>query len=92
MRGIFSQAMVMCASSPELVEILDPPPGSVPGDKVICEGYPGTPDEQLNPKKKVRGGALIIVQEIRTYTCPHVWDIYSQIQYWTTKITLDLHV
>ncbi|XP_028394750.1 aminoacyl tRNA synthase complex-interacting multifunctional protein 1-like [Dendronephthya gigantea] len=53
MRGVFSQAMVMCASSPELVEILDPPSGSVPGDKVVCEGYPGTPDEQLNPKKKI---------------------------------------
>ena len=53
MRGVISQAMVMCASSPECVEILDPPPGSVPGDKVVCEGYPGTPDEQLSQKKKV---------------------------------------
>lgn len=54
MRGILSHAMVMCASSPELCELLDPPSTSVPGDKVICEGYSGTPDEQLNPKKKVR--------------------------------------
>ena len=59
MRGIFSQAMVMCASSPELAEILDPPPGAVPGDKIICEGYPGTPDEQLNPKRKVTKGKRI---------------------------------
>lgn len=54
MRGVFSEAMVMCASSPDCVEILDPPSGSVPGDKVVCEGYPGTPDAQLNPKKKVQ--------------------------------------
>lgn len=41
MRGIFSQAMVMCASSPEKVEILTPPPGCVPGDRVTFDGYPG---------------------------------------------------
>ncbi len=41
MRGIESQAMVMCASTPDKVEILDPPAGSVPGDRVICSDYPG---------------------------------------------------
>lgn len=40
MRGILSQAMVMCASSPDKVELLDPPQGAVPGDRVSCEGYP----------------------------------------------------
>ncbi|KAG7278553.1 hypothetical protein CRUP_033421 [Coryphaenoides rupestris] len=34
MRGVVSQAMVMCASSPDKVEILDPPAGAVPGDRV----------------------------------------------------------
>lgn len=53
MRGIMSHAMVMCASTPEKVEILCPPSGSKPGDKVTVEGFPGTPDQQLNPKKKV---------------------------------------
>ena len=48
-----SHAMVMCASTPEKVEILDPPPSSKPGDKVTVEGFSGTPDQQLNPKKKV---------------------------------------
>lgn len=48
-----SHAMVMCASTPEKVEILCPPSGSKPGDKVTVEGFPGTPDQQLNPKKKV---------------------------------------
>lgn len=53
MRGVLSQAMVMCASSPEKVEILDPPSGAVPGDRVSCQGFPGEPDKELNPKKKV---------------------------------------
>lgn len=56
MRGIMSHAMVMCASAPEKVEILDPPAGSKPGDKVTVEGFSGTPDQQLNPKKKVFEG------------------------------------
>lgn len=53
MRGVTSEAMVMCGSSPEKVEIIDPPPGSVPGDRVTFKGYPGVPDAQLNPKKKI---------------------------------------
>jgi len=53
MRGIMSHAMVMCASTPEKVEILTPPSDSKPGDKVTIEGFIGTPDQQLNPKKKV---------------------------------------
>ncbi|XP_061534604.1 aminoacyl tRNA synthase complex-interacting multifunctional protein 1-like isoform X2 [Phycodurus eques] len=53
MRGVTSQAMVMCASSPDNVEILDPPSGAVPGDRVTFQGFPGEPDRELNPKKKV---------------------------------------
>ena len=53
MRGIVSQAMVMCAYSDNTYEVLDPPPSSVPGDRIVFEKYPGTPDGQLNPKKKV---------------------------------------
>uniref|UniRef100_A0A673W472 Aminoacyl tRNA synthetase complex interacting multifunctional protein 1a n=1 Tax=Salmo trutta TaxID=8032 RepID=A0A673W472_SALTR len=53
MRGVVSQAMVMCASSPDKVEILDPPSGAMPGDRVIFQGFPGEPDKELNPKKKV---------------------------------------
>ncbi|KAL5285930.1 AIMP1 family protein [Megaselia abdita] len=53
MRGILSEAMVMCASTPEKVEVLSPPAGSAPGDHVHCEGYERNPDAQLNPKKKV---------------------------------------
>ncbi|XP_051926314.1 tyrosine--tRNA ligase, cytoplasmic [Hippocampus zosterae] len=57
MRGIESQAMLLCASiegEPRRVEPLDPPEGSSPGDRVFVEGYEaGKPDDRLNPKKKV---------------------------------------
>lgn len=53
MRGVTSEAMVMCASTPEKVEILSPPSSAVPGDLVHCEGYERNPEAQLNPKKKV---------------------------------------
>uniref|UniRef100_G3MSX2 tRNA-binding domain-containing protein n=1 Tax=Amblyomma maculatum TaxID=34609 RepID=G3MSX2_AMBMU len=53
MRGVTSEAMVMCASTPEKVEILAPPPDALPGDRIVCDGYPGQPDVQLNPKKKI---------------------------------------
>lgn len=46
MRGVTSEAMVMCASTPEKVEILLPPPGALPGDRVICEAYPGMDEVQ----------------------------------------------
>merc|ERR1711962_816557 len=52
MRGVLSEGMIMCASSPEKVETLEAPPGAAIGDRVTCPGYPGTPDDQLNPKKK----------------------------------------
>lgn len=53
MRGVTSEAMVMCASTPEKVEILVPPANSVPGDRVVCKDYPGDPDALLPPKKKI---------------------------------------
>ncbi len=60
MRGITSQAMVLAATSPPeggegaRVELVEPPAGSKPGDKVSVEGFQqGEPDEQLNPKKRV---------------------------------------
>jgi len=53
MRGILSEAMVMCASTPDKVEILAPPAGSKPGDLVQVEGFNRNPDAQLNPKKKI---------------------------------------
>ncbi|XP_076466905.1 tyrosine--tRNA ligase, cytoplasmic-like [Babylonia areolata] len=56
MRGIESCAMLMCASvdEPRAVEPLNPPASCSPGDRVCVEGFESvTPDEKLNPKKKV---------------------------------------
>lgn len=53
MRGILSEAMVMCASTPDKVELLQPPADSKPGDRVVFADYVGEPDAQLNPKKKI---------------------------------------
>lgn len=57
MRGVESQAMLLCASiegEPRRVEPLDPPEGSSPGERVFVEGFEqGKPDDKLNPKKKV---------------------------------------
>ena len=54
MRGILSEAMVMCASSPDKVEIMDPPAGCVPGDLISCDGITRNPDQPfMNPKKKI---------------------------------------
>lgn len=53
MRGITSEAMVMCASSEVGVEVLSPPEWSSPGDLVCCKGYTRQPDAVMNPKKKI---------------------------------------
>lgn len=53
MRGITSEAMVMCASGAEAVEVLIPPEGCAPGEPVQCEGYERRPDTVMNPKKKI---------------------------------------
>ncbi|XP_049900363.1 aminoacyl tRNA synthase complex-interacting multifunctional protein 1-like isoform X2 [Epinephelus moara] len=51
-RGVVSQAMIVCASSADRVEILEPPNGAAPGDRVTVQGFTGEPDKELNPKKK----------------------------------------
>ncbi len=33
----------MCASTPEKVEIINPPENSVKGDRIIVDEYPGLP-------------------------------------------------
>lgn len=53
MRGILSEAMVMCASTPDAVEVLNVPDASEPGDLIYCDGFERQPDAQLNPKKKI---------------------------------------
>ncbi|KAL1748557.1 hypothetical protein HDZ31DRAFT_29356 [Schizophyllum fasciatum] len=58
MRGVKSFAMVLCATSPDGkeagIEIVNPPEGSKPGDRVYFEGMEDKqPLSQLNPKKKI---------------------------------------
>jgi hypothetical protein len=38
------------------VELVQPPADCKPGERLTFEGFPGEPDEQLNPKKKVSSG------------------------------------
>ncbi|KAG6830026.1 hypothetical protein H0H92_002554 [Tricholoma furcatifolium] len=60
MRGVKSFAMVLCATSKDGkeggIELIQPPAGAKPGDKVYFEGSEyenATPLSQLNPKKKI---------------------------------------
>merc|ERR1712168_1159642 len=54
MRGVMSEGMIMCANTPEKVEILVPPAGAQIGDKISFDGYEGEPDLPfMNPKKKI---------------------------------------
>ncbi|KAJ0702941.1 putative methionine--tRNA ligase [Helianthus annuus] len=53
MRGIKSQAMVLCASTSDNVEFVEPPEGAAVGERVTFPGFDGEPDDVLNPKKKV---------------------------------------
>lgn len=57
MRGIESQAMVLCTTSPDgtKVELMEPPASAAPGAKVWFEGFDKSiaPEKQLNPKKKL---------------------------------------
>lgn len=55
MRGIVSEAMVLCATSTDgsNVELVMPPEGSKVGSRVFFDGEEGEPDAQLNPKKQI---------------------------------------
>ena len=35
------------------VELVEPPEGCKPGERVTFDGFPGQPDDQLNPKKRI---------------------------------------
>jgi len=58
MRGILSEAMVMCASTADKVEILSPPEGAVPGDLVTVAGFEGEPDSIIKPSSKNKVSAF----------------------------------
>ncbi|KAG1659459.1 hypothetical protein FOA52_007929 [Chlamydomonas sp. UWO 241] len=55
MREIMSYGMVLCASN-NTHDLVDPvliPEGVPNGEAVTFEGFPGPPEEQVNPKKKL---------------------------------------
>ncbi|KAI8805686.1 tRNA synthetases class I-domain-containing protein [Cladochytrium replicatum] len=57
MRGVQSDGMVVAASAPDKssVELIEPPEGSKPGDKVWFKDFKTNqePDARLNPKQKI---------------------------------------
>ncbi|VDK24416.1 unnamed protein product [Taenia asiatica] len=56
MRGIESQGMLMCAAdASDKIEplVIESPTDLTLGDKVYVQDYPGEPDAQLHPKRKV---------------------------------------
>ncbi|XP_018545243.1 aminoacyl tRNA synthase complex-interacting multifunctional protein 1 [Lates calcarifer] len=53
-RSVVSQARLLCcSSSDDCIELLAPPTGSAPGDRVTFLNYPGDPDRELQSKQKV---------------------------------------
>ncbi|KAM6949255.1 aminoacyl tRNA synthase complex-interacting multifunctional protein 1-like [Aplochiton taeniatus] len=53
-RGVTSHARLLCGSASDShIELLAPPPGAVPGDRVTCRTFPGEADRQLLPRERV---------------------------------------
>ncbi|MCJ8742080.1 hypothetical protein PDJAM_G00078270 [Pangasius djambal] len=52
-RGVQSQARVLCAVNQHRMEALAPPTGAQPGDRVTFQNYPGEAERELNPKWRV---------------------------------------
>ena len=55
LRGVMSEAMVLCASTPEKVELMVPPPGAAVGDRITCAGFTGEPVAEINQKNNIFG-------------------------------------
>jgi len=53
LRGILSEAMVLCASTPEKVELMMGPAGAQIGDKVTVEGFGGEPVAECTRDNKI---------------------------------------
>ncbi|KAM9424061.1 aminoacyl tRNA synthase complex-interacting multifunctional protein 1 [Pholidichthys leucotaenia] len=54
LKGVVSQARLLtCSSSDGSIEVLLPPSGATPGDRVTFLSYPGEPDRELQPKQKI---------------------------------------
>ncbi|KAK7910049.1 hypothetical protein WMY93_014733 [Mugilogobius chulae] len=54
LRGVVSKArLVCCSQSKDCIELLTPPPGSTPGDKITFLNFPGEADKELPSKERV---------------------------------------
>uniref|UniRef100_A0A8C6SW27 Aminoacyl tRNA synthetase complex interacting multifunctional protein 1b n=1 Tax=Neogobius melanostomus TaxID=47308 RepID=A0A8C6SW27_9GOBI len=54
LRGVVSRARLLCCGqSKDCVELLAPPPGSAPGDRVTFLNFPGEADKELQSKERV---------------------------------------
>ncbi|XP_035506890.2 aminoacyl tRNA synthase complex-interacting multifunctional protein 1-like isoform X2 [Scophthalmus maximus] len=60
LRGVVSQARILCCSASssssdddDCIELLAPPTGSAPGDRVTFLNYPGDADRELQSKQRV---------------------------------------
>nr|XP_020477882.1 aminoacyl tRNA synthase complex-interacting multifunctional protein 1-like [Monopterus albus] len=54
LRGVVSQARLLRCSTPDgVIELLAPPSGSAPGDRVTFLNYPGDPDRELQSKQRI---------------------------------------
>lgn len=52
LRGILSQAMLLCAYNENKVELLEPPSNSQPGDFVSVKGYQKNFIKEINKKNR----------------------------------------
>lgn len=71
MRGIESQGMVLCGEGKRedgtsIIEIVEPPVESKPGDRVFVTSMENKPDTQLDPKKKDAVAFAAILAELST--------------------------
>jgi tRNA-binding EMAP/Myf-like protein len=53
LKGVISEAMILCACSSESTELLTPPNESNIGDRVVVEGCDGAPVAEVNKKNKI---------------------------------------
>jgi aminoacyl tRNA synthase complex-interacting multifunctional protein 1 len=53
LRGILSQAMLLCAYSEDKVELLEPPNNSQPGEFITVKGYERNFAKEINKKNRI---------------------------------------
>lgn len=96
MRGIISEAMVLCASTPQTVELLTPPPEAKAGDNITVPGYSRNPDLPfMNPKKKIfeKVAEDLVVNEKKQAAYKGVpWQVEGREGYVTVQALSGCHI